>query len=257
MSKLQEKTALVTGASRGIGRAIAERLARDGALVAVNYAREQAAAAATVAGIEAAGGRAFAVRAELGTSAETDRLFAALDAELIRRTGTSTLDVLVNNAAIGLFATLPDTTDEQFDEVFRVNLRGPFLVTRAALHRLPDGGRIVNISSGASTRPVPALGAYSMTKGALNNMTVVLAADLGPRGITVNTVAPGWTITDGNATARADPELVRQVEAKTALGRFGQPADIAAVVAFLASPDSAWVTGQCVGADGGYLLPVA
>jgi 3-oxoacyl-[acyl-carrier protein] reductase len=252
MNGLADQTALVTGASRGIGRAIAERLARAGAMVVVNYAQNSAAAEQTVEGIVAEGGRAFAVQASLGTQAETDKLFAALDAH-----GVDRLDILVNNAAFGMFKSVVDTTEEDLDHVFAVNLKGPFLVTRAALPRLADGSRIINISSGASERPIPALAAYSMTKAALNAFTKLLGAELGARDITVNTVAPGWTETDGNAAARQDPQLVADVNSRTALGRFGQPSDIADVVALLVSRDAGWLTGQYIEASGGYLLNVA
>lgn len=163
----------------------------------------------------------------------------------------------MNNAGTGLFQSVEQTGEADLDHVFAVNVKGPFLVTRAALPLLADGGRIVNISSGASRRPIPEMAAYSMTKAALNAFTEALAAELGRRQVTVNTVAPGWTETEANAAARADRQLVERVERSTALGRFGQPAEIADVVAFLAAPEAGWVTGQYIEASGGYLLTVA
>jgi NAD(P)-dependent dehydrogenase (short-subunit alcohol dehydrogenase family) len=252
VSNLDGLTALVTGASRGIGRAIAERLARDGALVAVNYASDAESAAKTVAAIEAAGGRAFPVQARLGDQAGADTLFTRLAGH-----GVDRLDILVNNAGTGLFRSVEQTGEADLDHVLAVNVKGPFLVTRAALPLLADGGRVINISSGASRRPNPQMVAYSMTKAALNAFTEALAAELGRRQVTVNTVAPGWTETEANAGARADRQLVERVERSTALGRFGQPAEIADVVAFLAASDAGWVTGQYIEASGGYLLNVA
>jgi 3-oxoacyl-[acyl-carrier protein] reductase len=254
LQPLSGKIALVTGASRGIGRAIAERLAKDGALVIANYANNAEAADSLVSEITTAGGTAFAVQARLGTSSETEKLFARIDQELMRRKGHARLDILVNNAGVGLFGKLSAATERQFDELFAANAKAPLLVTTCALKYLATGGRVINISSGASKRPGVLFGLYSMTKAAVDAMTLAFAAELGSRGITVNTIAPGWTATEGNAAARQDAAIVRDVESQTALGRLGTPEDIARVVAFLASDDGGWVTGQYVEASGGLKL---
>ena len=254
VAELAHKVALVTGASRGIGRAIAHRLARHGATVAVNYAENAEAANSLVTELEAIGAKSFALQAQIGSASETSRLFSQLDDELGRRTGRVRLDILVNNAGVGHFGKLSDTTVEDFDRLFAINTRGSFLVTLSALQRMNEGGRVINISSGASKRPATVFGAYAMSKAALDVMTLALAAELGPRGITVNSVAPGWTATEANAAARQDAEIVRNVESQTALGRLGMPDDIARVVAFLASDDASWVTGQYIEASGGFKL---
>ncbi|WP_067169191.1 SDR family oxidoreductase [Microtetraspora niveoalba] len=249
MASLEGKTALVTGASRGIGRAVAERLAADGALVAVNYARDEAAAAETVAAITKKGGRAFPVRAELGVPGDVDALFAALDREL---GSDAPVDVLVHNAGINVSAVIEDVTPEMYDRGFAVNTRAAFFVTRRALARMPDGGRIVTITSGVTRIAFPEGIAYAMTKGALDSFTLALAKHLGPRGITVNNVAPGIIDTDINAGwLRGDADAWRASAARAALGRVGEPSDVADVVAFLASDDARWVTGATIDATGG------
>ncbi|MET9294729.1 glucose 1-dehydrogenase [Streptomyces sp. NPDC003077] len=251
MSTLTGKTALVTGGSRGIGRAVSERLARDGARVAVHYGRDEAAAKETVAAIEAAGGEAFALQAELGVPGDAAALWAAFDA---RADG---LDILVNNAGTtGVRHPIADITERDFDHVFAINTKAPFFVTRLALPRLRDGGRIVNVSTGLTRGgAMPELIAYGMTKGAIDVFTATLAKDLGPRGITVNAVAPGAIDTDMNADwLRADAEARKAVAEQNAAGRVGEPRDVADIIAFLASDDSRWVTGQWIDATGGQLL---
>lgn len=251
MGVLTDKTALVTGGSRGIGRAIAERLGRDGALVAVHYGRDEAAAKETVTAIEEAGGRAFALRAELGVPGDAAALWSAFDAQ------ADGLDILVNNAGIvARRDPLPGVTEEDFDRVFAVNTKAPFFVTQLGLERMRDGGRVINISTlltrGAAA---PELITYSMTKGALDVFTSTLAKDLGPRGITVNAIAPGVVDTDMNAGwLRDDPEAWRASAEVSPLGRVGEPRDISDIAAFLASDDSRWVTGQWIDATGGALL---
>ncbi|WP_425903487.1 SDR family NAD(P)-dependent oxidoreductase [Agrobacterium radiobacter] len=246
---LNGKTALVTGGSRGIGRAIAERLAADGTTVALTYNSSKA-----VAEIEKSGGRAFALKAELLDAGSIAPLFEALDAELESRNGSKTLDIVVNNAGGSGFGGLDNATPESFDAMFNVFVRAPFFIVQAALSRLSDGGRVVNVSSGFATRPSPMASMYSMAKGSINVFTHSLAMELGPRGITANAVAPGWTRTDMNAAVRESAEMVTAIETDTALGRFGEPSDIAAVVAFLASDEGRWVTGQVIEASGGYRL---
>jgi 3-oxoacyl-[acyl-carrier protein] reductase len=249
MTNSTNKTALVTGASRGIGRAIAHRLAADGALVAVHYGRDDAAANATVAAIEKAGGRAFAVKAELGVPGDVDTLFAGLE----RGLGGRPLDILVNNAGIISYeATIENATPAEYERVFNVNVRAPLFIAQRALRVMADGGRIINISSGVTWFAIPEI-VYAMTKGALNVMTRSLAFTQGKRGITVNTVSPGITETDMNGWL-SNGEAQQKVAAMVALGRHGQPADIADAVAFFASNDGRWVTGQVLEVNGGLFL---
>jgi 3-oxoacyl-[acyl-carrier protein] reductase len=249
MRGLNGKTALVTGASRGIGRAVAERLAAEGALVAVHYGTNDAAAKETVAAIHQAGGQAFAVRAELGVDGDVDTLFAGLREGL----GERPLDILVNNAAIQDYdATIERATPEQYERVFAINVRAPLFITQRALALMPDGARIINVSSGVTWFAIPEI-VYSMTKGALNVFTRSLAHTQGARGITVNTVSPGITETDMN-TWLQDAPSAQAVAGMTALGRHGQPADVGDVVVFFASDDARWITGQTVEVNGGLFL---
>lgn len=251
---LEGKVALVTGASRGIGRAIAERLGADGALVAVHYGKNQSAATETVAVITAAGGSAFAVGADLAAKNGVTALYAALDEELSARTGSTAFDILVNNAAIAPMVKFEATTESVLDEIYSVNVRSLFLATQEAVKRLRDEGRVVNISSGVVRTPVPDAAAYSMLKAPLDNLTKLLAVELGLRSITVNAVAPGVIDTDMAAAFARDPAAAEFVKSKQSLKRIGKPEDIADVVGFLASPDARWVTGQVIEASGGSVL---
>lgn len=251
MGKLAAKTALVTGASRGIGRAIATRLAADGARVAAHYGHNEAAVRETVTSIRHEGGEAYAVRAELGVPGDVDALFA----ELAQQLGAGSLDIVVNNAGGSMgTGSIEQTTPEEFDRLFALNVRAPFFIIQRALPLMPAGGRIVNISS-ADTRIAIAFElAYSMAKGAVDVLGRTLAQGVGDRGITVNTVAPGIVDTEPNAWMHANPELEAATAAASALGRIGQPPDVADVVAFLASDDARWVTGHVVDATGGTFL---
>jgi NAD(P)-dependent dehydrogenase (short-subunit alcohol dehydrogenase family) len=247
---LQGKTALVTGASRGIGRAIAQRLAIDGAMIAIHYGGNDAAANETLQAIEQMGGQAFLVKAELGANGGVDTLFSKLEKALTGRP----LDILVNNAAVAPQIALAQTTVEEFDRIFAINVRAPFFIIQRALPLMPDGGRIINISSGVTWFATPAT-VYSMTKGALNVLSRSLANSLGSRNITVNTISPGITDTDMNPSIRdKDAKALERVAGMTALGRPGRPADIADAVAFLASDDGRWVTGQTLEVNGGLFL---
>lgn len=250
MGTLTGKTALVTGASRGIGRAVAERLGRDGARVAVHYNGNEQAAKATVATIEAAGGEAFAIRAELGVPGDAAALWAAFDAH------ADGLDILVNNAGIdGIREPIAGTDEAAFDRIFAVNTKAPFFVTQLGLDRLRTGGRIITISTGLTHGArMPQLIAYTMSKGAIDSFTSVLAKEVGTRGITVNAVAPGVIHTDMNASWLVDPEVEAMVSAMSPFNRVGQSADVADIVGFLASDDARWVTGQWIDATGGALL---
>jgi 3-oxoacyl-[acyl-carrier protein] reductase len=229
---------------------MATRLANDGAVVAVHYGSNEAAAADTLAEIERLGGEAFPVRAELGVDGDVDTLFAALEKGLDGRP----LDILVNNAAIVTYdATIDNATPEQFDREFAINVRAPFFITQRALPLLRDGGRIVNISSGVTWFATPQI-VYSMTKGALNVLGRSLANTVGERGITVNNVSPGVTDTEMNSWLHDSDDAIAGITQFVALDRLGQAPDIADVVAFFASDDSRWVTGQTVEVNGGLWL---
>ncbi|MEU0539396.1 SDR family oxidoreductase [Nocardia sp. NPDC005978] len=250
MSALTGKTALVTGGGRGIGRAIALRLGRDGARVAVHYNSNADAAKDTVAAIEAAGGTAFAIATPLGVPGDAHALWTAFDAH------ADGLDILVNNAGTdGIREPIGGTDEQSFDRVFAVNTKSPFFVTKLGLDRLRDGGRIVNVSTGLTRGAhLPELIAYTMTKAAIDALTGTLAKQLGARGITVNAVAPGAVDTDMNASWLRTPEGHAATAARSPLNRVAQPAEIADIVGFLASHDARWVTGQWIDATGGALL---
>ncbi|MBN3874342.1 SDR family oxidoreductase [Nostoc sp. JL33] len=248
---LENKVALVTGASRGIGRAIALRLAQDGAFVAVHYGRNADAANTVVQEIKANGGAAFSVQAELGTLANVYALYEALDAALNQQIGTNQFDILVNNAGIAPRVTIEETTEAIFDELIAVNVKAPFFLIQQALPRLRDGGRIINLSSGVTRIAFPDVAAYSLTKGAINTLTLLLAKQLGVRNITVNSLAPGIIDTEMNAEILSDEASQKLAASLSALGRVGQPSDVADAAAFLASSDSRWVTGQYLDVTGG------
>jgi 3-oxoacyl-[acyl-carrier protein] reductase len=241
---LKSKVAIVTGASRGIGRAIAERLSRDGAAVVVNYAGRIEQAREVVAGIEKAGGRALAVKADVSRVADVNRLFDATFEHFGR------LDILVNNAGVILYKLLVDVTEEEFDRIFAVNVKGTFFASQQAAKRMADGGRIINFSSSTTAMMLPTYSAYIASKGAVEQMTHVLAKELGPRQITVNVVSPGPTDTElfGQGKTEQDKQRFAQL---AALGRLGQPQDIADVVTMLCGEDARWITGQNIRANGG------
>ncbi|MEV5481613.1 MULTISPECIES: SDR family oxidoreductase [Streptomyces] len=254
MGDLKGKTALVTGASRGIGRAIAQRLAEDGALIAVHYGSNDAAAKETVEGITSAGGRAFMIGAELGVPGDAEALFAAFDAELAAFGAEPGLDILVNNAALNFPGRIDEVTYEEFDRTIAVNIRAPFFLVQHGLRRMRDGGRIINVSSAVTSTALPSQIAYSVSKGGVDTLTLTLAKDLGARGITVNALAPGWVETDVTAARRATPEGRAALAAYSVFNRIGRPGDIADVAAFLASDDSRWITGQRIDVTGGSML---
>ncbi|MBS7457165.1 glucose 1-dehydrogenase [Coralloluteibacterium stylophorae] len=246
MHTLKDKVALVTGASKGIGAGIARRLAADGARVVVNYGSDAAGADRVVADIEAAGGQAAAVGADVRNEAEVEALVQAA----IDRFGR--LDIVVNNAGMYQFARIEDTTEDLFRRQFDLNVLGPLLVAGAAARYLGRGGSIVNVGSFV-TRVLPAESAiYSGTKGAIDAITGVLSRELGPRGIRVNAVNPGLVETEGSHAAGAmGSDFQAWNEAQTPLGRIGQVQDIAPIVAYLASDAAGWVTGECIVASGG------
>jgi 3-oxoacyl-[acyl-carrier protein] reductase len=245
MGKLAGKTALVTGAGRGIGRGIARRLAADGAHVAVNYSRAAAAAESLVDEIKAAGGNAFAVKADITSLDAISGMFA----ELAERFGK--LNILVNNAGLGSagLPSLADTTEEAFDALFALNAKAVFFVTQAAARMLADGGRIINISSTSTRARYPGLSAYAGSKIAVEAYTRVWAMELAKRQITVNSVLPG--IVDTDLISHMSEDRKQRSVQSVPLGRIGKPEDIADVVAFLASDDARWVTGQEIVASGG------
>ncbi|MFT8243366.1 SDR family oxidoreductase [Roseomonas sp. BN140053] len=244
MAEQHSRTALVTGGSRGIGAAIARRLGQDGVAVAVNYARGQAEAEAVVRDIAAAGGRAVAVEADLGTPGGAAALFDAAERAL------GPVDILVNNAGIMTLSPVAETTDAAFEAQLALNLGGVFRGMREAARRLRDGGRIISFSSSVVGFFQPGYGAYAATKAGVEALTHILAKELGARGITVNAVAPGPVETalflHGKSEAQLDA-ITRMIP----LGRLGQPEDIAGLVSFLAGPDSGWVNGQVLRANGG------
>jgi 3-oxoacyl-[acyl-carrier protein] reductase len=248
MSDLSGKVAIVTGASKGIGAGIAKSLAAAGAAVAVNYSSSRDGAERVVADIKAKGGKAVAVKGDVAKAADVSRMFEETKKAFGR------IDVVVNNAGVYLFQPLDDITEVEFHRQFNTNVLGTILAAKeAARHFGPDGGSIINISSVASEQAVPTAAVYSATKGAVDTVTRVLAAELGPRKIRVNAIAPGGVETEGtHAAGVIGSDFEKQMVARTALGRLGQPDDIARIAVFLASDDAAWVTGERLTASGGY-----
>jgi 3-oxoacyl-[acyl-carrier protein] reductase len=246
MTKLAGKVAVVTGASKGIGAGIAKALAQEGAAVVVNYASSRAGADAVVAAITAAGGKAIAVQGDVSKASEAQGLIEAA----VRAFGR--LDVLVNNSGLYEFAAIGEITEDHYRRQFDVNVLGVLLATQAAAKHLGEGGSIVNISSAITHVHTPTAAVYAGTKGALNAISGVLANELAPRKIRVNVVSPGFVVTEGTHTAGiVGSEMEAGFVAQTPLGRAGQPDDIAAVVAFLASDDARWLTGENITASGG------
>jgi 3-oxoacyl-[acyl-carrier protein] reductase len=246
MARLTGKVAVVTGASKGIGAAIAEELAKDGASVIVNYASSASGAEAVVAKIKNGGGKAKAVHADVSKPVEAKQLMGAAVAEF------GGLDILVNNAAVYEFLPLEQITETHFDRMFNLNVRGLLFATQAAAGAIGErGGSIINIGSMASQSAVPGGSVYSATKAALDAITRSLAAELGPRKILVNAVLPGPVETEGAQSMANWDQFKTQLLPRTPLGRIGQPRDIATVVSFLASEDAGWITGQIIPVAGG------
>lgn len=246
MSKLTGKVALVTGASKGIGAAIAKSLAAEGAAVAVNYASSKAGADAVVAEITAAGGKAFAVKGDVSKAADAQTIVEAT----VKQFGK--LDVLVNNSGVYEFAPLEEITEEHFHKQFNVNVLGLLLVTQAAAKHLGEGSSVINIGSLVSRLLPPASAVYTATKSAVAGITGVLAGELGPRKIRVNAVNPGIVETEGTHSAGfIGSDFQAHAVSQTPLGRTGQPQDIASIVTFLASDDSYWLNGENLFASGG------
>ena len=245
--KLAGKVAIVTGASKGIGAGIARSLAAAGAAVTVNYASSREGADVVVNEIKAAGGNAVAVHGSVADAADVKRIFD----ETVAAFGH--VDIVVNNAGVFQFDAVEAVTADEFNRQFSINVLGPILTTQEALKHFPEsGGNIINISSVVSITPGPNSSVYSSTKGAVDTLTRALAAELAPRNIRVNVVAPGFTETEGTVTAGiSGSDFERTIVANTPLARAGQPDDIAKVVTFLASDDAAWLTGERISASGG------
>jgi 3-oxoacyl-[acyl-carrier protein] reductase len=245
--KLAGKVAVVTGASKGIGAEIARHLAADGAAVVVNYATSKAGADRVAAEIVANGGRAVAVQADVAKKEDVDRLFSEAKKAFDR------LDVLVNNAGVYEFSPLEEVTAKHFHRMFDLNVLGLLFASQAAVRQFgPEGGSIINISSVAATSAPATTSVYSGTKAAVNAITRSLAQELGPRHIRVNSINPGMVETEGvHAAGIAESDFRKQTEAQTPLGRVGQPGDIAPAAVFLASSDSAWITGETFYISGG------
>lgn len=249
---LKNKTALVTGGGRGIGRGIVEKLAADGAIVAINYASNTAAAEAALAAVEAHGGQGFLVQAKIGEPGAIEHIVSTITSEFRNRSGKPELDILINNIGGGKHATLETETEAHFDWVMTNNVRGPFFLTQALLPHLAQGARIVNISSAAVRLEGPTFISYCIAKAAVEMFTRVLAKDLGKRGITVNSVAPGYTEGETNQEFMDNPAMAAQIRAATLLGRFGEPSDIADAVHALVAPSGRWLTAQNIEASGGF-----
>ncbi len=243
--RLQNKTAIVTGSSRGIGAHIAKTLASEGARVVVNYASNQAAADQVVAEIIWNGGEAIAVKADVSKADEVKALFGTTIAQFGK------VDWLINNAGIALYKRIQETTDDEFDRSFNINVKGVFLTLREAATRLENGGRVVNFSSSVTRLMMPTYGTYSATKAAVEQLTRVFSKEVGQRGITVNSISPGPTNTELFTEGKSE-EVLQRLASMAALGRIGEPEDIAGLVLFLVSDESAWVTAQNLGVNGGF-----
>ncbi|HWD98762.1 MAG TPA: glucose 1-dehydrogenase [Bryobacteraceae bacterium] len=247
MSRLKDKVAVVTGASKGIGASIAKALAADGASVVVNYSTARAGADKVVAEIQARGGKAIAVQGDVSKAADVQRLFEET------KKAFGKLDVLVNNAGVYQFTPIGDFTEEQFRRMFDTNVLGVLLASREAASYFGDGGgTIINIGSAVTQLTPPASSVYTGTKAAVDAITRVLAKELGPKKIRVNSINPGMVETEGvHAAGFIGSDFQKQAEAQTPLGRIGQPEDIAPLAVFLASQESGWLTGELVTAAGG------
>ena len=254
--KFSNKVALITGSSRGIGRAVALAFAREGAtLIGVHYARNVDAGHATIREIEDLGSKGVAIKADLSRGKEaTDSIWEQFKAAAIAATGEPRLDILVNNAGVAPAISLSQTSEAIFDEILTVNFKAPFFLIQAVADHIRNNGRIINVSTGFTRVAAPTHPAYAASKGALETLTLALAPEFGPRGITVNTVMPGVTETDMNAAWITVPEARAGAEAMSVFSRVGQPADVAEVITFLASNEARWTTGQVIDATGGARL---
>jgi 3-oxoacyl-[acyl-carrier protein] reductase len=244
--KLSGKIALVTGSSRGIGRAIVERLSREGATAVINYFSSSDKADEVVAAIASGGGTAVAVQADVSRIEGVQRLFEQTWEHFGR------IDILVNNAGIRITRTVADTQEDEFDRLFAINVKGPFFACQQAVHRISDGGRIINISSAVTRMMLPGYSIYAASKAAVDQLTRVLAKEIGERQVTVNAVCPGPVDTELLREGKTEEQLQGMAQ-MAAFNRLGKVEDIADVVAFLASDDARWITGQIIHVNGGYI----
>ena len=250
-----QRIALITGGSRGLGRSAARHLAKLGVDLILTYRTQRTDALAAVKEVEALGQSAVALPLDVADSASFAEFATQVRTVLQQHWQRQTLDYLVNNAGMGAYATMLDTSEAQFDSMMNVHLKGPFFLTQVLLPMLADGGRIVNVSSGLTRFSLPGYAAYAAMKGAIEVLTRYQAKELGPRGIRVNVVAPGAVATDfGGGTVRDNPQVNAFLAAQTALERVGQPDDIGGVIASLLSEDNRWINGQRIEASGGMFL---
>ena len=252
---MSRKIAIVTGASRGLGKNAVEKLAKKGVDIILTYHSQQDAAQAVVKSVQAAGGKAVAVKLDAGNSSSFDAFVAEVKAQLQAVWQRDNFDFLVNNAGVGLHEAFAETTEEQFDLMMNIHLKGPFFLTQKLLPLMADGGRILNVSSGLARFALPGSSAYAIMKGAIEVLTRYQARELGERGITANVLAPGAIATDfSGGMVRDNPQVNKMVADNTALGRVGLPDDIGDMVALMLSDEAGWMTAQRVEASGGMFI---
>lgn len=245
MNKLKGKVIIITGSSRGIGMTIAKTLAKNGAKVVVNYSGSEETAKSVVNEILQSGGQAIAIKADVSKSEDVKRLFQKT-LETFEK-----IDVLINNAGIAIYKLIKDTTDEDFDRIFDINVKGVFNTMREASTLLADNGRIINFSSSVTRLMLPTYGTYSATKAAVEQLTRVFAKEVGTKGITVNSISPGPVNTELFKQGKNE-EVIKRLASMSAFNRIGEPEDIAKIILFLVDDDSKWITGQNIGANGGF-----
>lgn len=252
---MSRKIAIVTGASRGLGKNAVEKLAKKGVDIILTFHSQQDAAQAVVKSVQAAGGKAVAVKLDAGNSSSFNAFVAEVKTQLQAVWQRDNFDFLVNNAGVGLHEAFAETTEEQFDLMMNIHLKGPFFLTQKLLPLMADGGRILNVSSGLARFALPGSSAYAIMKGAIEVLTRYQARELGERGITANVLAPGAIATDfSGGMVRDNPQVNKMVAGNTALGRVGLPDDIGDMVALMLSDEAGWMTAQRVEASGGMFI---